>query len=189
MRSGLDTGFLLDELWHLLKGEMDGSKRPALIELAKTLEGARVAYAIIGGVALQVHAREPRTTLYIDVAVLRRDEIPRDRLRAAGFERTGEFEHSENWVGPGAVPIQFTDDLALASAVRSAESIEVGGTSIRVIRKPDLLREKLRAGSDPARRRSKRMQDLADVQALIESDATLRAALTPEQRALLDRIV
>jgi hypothetical protein len=59
---------------------------------------------------------------------------------------------------------------------------------LRVIRRADLLREKLRAGSDPARRRSKRLQDLADAQALIEADPALAAELTTEQRRVLDRL-
>jgi hypothetical protein len=59
---------------------------------------------------------------------------------------------------------------------------------LRVIRRADPLREKLRAGSDPARRRSKRLQDLADAQALIEADPALAAELTTEQRRVLDRL-
>jgi len=57
-----------------------------------------------------------------------------------------------------------------------------------VIRRADLLHEKLRSGSDPARRRSKRLQDFADGQALLEADPGLAADLTPEERALLDRL-
>ncbi len=189
MRSGLDTGFLLDQLWHLLRGETAGSKRPALLELARILQETRVDYAVIDGIALQVHSREPRATLDVVVALLSRKDLPGDRLRASGFTESGEFAHSVNWVGPGSVPVQFTDDPALGPAVRAADSVDLDGTPVRVIRKLDLLREKLRAGSDPARRRSKRMQDLADVQSLIESDPKLAQELNAAQRALLDRLV
>jgi len=51
-----------------------------------------------------------------------------------------------------------------------------------------LLHEKLRAASDPARRRSKRLQDLADAQALLESTPTLAQELTAEECAVLDRL-
>ena len=59
---------------------------------------------------------------------------------------------------------------------------------LRVLAKTDLLHEKLRSGTDPARRRSKRLQDLADAQALLEQDAGLRDELTPDERALLERL-
>jgi hypothetical protein len=85
--------------------------------------------------------------------------------------------------------VQFTDDPALRAAIARAEVVESEGIEIRVLRRRDLLHEKLRAGSDPARRRSKRLQDLADAQALVEADPSLLGELTPEQRALLDRLV
>lgn len=59
---------------------------------------------------------------------------------------------------------------------------------LRVIRRADLLHEKLRAGSDPARRRSKRLQDLSDVQALLEADPSLAGELTVAERALLEQL-
>jgi len=167
---------------------MEQSKRPALLSLAKVLADAAVPYAVIGGVALQVHQDEPRTTLDIDLAVPQRGLIPRAQLEAAGFRETGRFEHSENWVGPGGTPLQFTDDPVLSGAIERAVVIDLEGVPLRVIGRADLLREKLRAGTDPARRRSKRLQDLADVQALLEIDPTLAAGLTAEQRDLLDRL-
>jgi hypothetical protein len=144
---------------------------------------------VIGGVALQIHQRDPRTTLDIDLAVVDRAAIPRDRLLAAGFRQTGSFEHPENWEGPDSVPVQFTDDPALHAAIGRAEVVEAEGLALRVIRKADLLREKLRAGADAARRRSKRLQDLADAQALVEAEPELAAGLTPAQRELLDGLL
>jgi hypothetical protein len=189
MVTGLQAGYLLDRLWHLMRGEEDRSKRLALLALASVLEESGIPYAVIGGVALQIHQRDPRTTLDIDLAVVARAAIPRERLLAAGFRPTGSFEHSENWEGPDSVPVQFTDDPALRSAIERAEVVATEGLALRVIRKPDLLREKLRAGADPARRRSKRLQDLADAQALVEADPALAAELEPGQRALLDGLL
>jgi hypothetical protein len=57
MRSKLEIAFELDRRWRLLRGEMDGSKRAALIELARILAEARVPYAVLDGVALQIHQR------------------------------------------------------------------------------------------------------------------------------------
>jgi hypothetical protein len=185
MASGLAAGFLLDRQWHWLRGEMDQSKRPALLALSRLLADERVPYAIIGGLALQVHQREPRTTLDIDVAVLDRAAIPRDAMQAAGFQFGATFEHSENWAAADGTPVQFTDDPALARAITSADEVLLEEVTLRVIRVQDLLHEKLRAGSDPARRRSKRLQDLADVQSLLEQDPALLNELTLEERSLL----
>ena len=104
-RTGIETGFLLDQQWHLLRGEMERSKEPALLLIGRILAEADVPYAVIGGLALQIHQPEPRTTLDIELAVLSRAAIPRARLEAAGFSRTGQFAHSENWVGPGNTPV------------------------------------------------------------------------------------
>jgi hypothetical protein len=92
---------------------MERTKRPALLALVRIFAEAHVPYAIIGGIALQVHQAEPRTTL---------------------------------------------------------------------------LHEKLRATADPARRRSKRLQDLADAHALLESTPMLLPELRAAERALLDQL-
>jgi hypothetical protein len=188
MTRGLETGFLLDRQWYWLRGEMERSKRPTLLLLGRILAEARTAYAIIGGVALQVHQAEPRTTLDVDIAVRRFDDIPRAALQAAGFAATGRFTHSENWAGPDGTPVQFTDDAALAAAIARADEVALDEVRLRVIRRADLLHEKLRAGSDPARRRSKRLQDLADAQALLESTPALASELTAPERELLGRL-
>jgi hypothetical protein len=60
MRHGLAEGFILDRRWFWLRGEMERTKRPALLALAQVFAAAEVPYAIIGGTALQVHQAEPR---------------------------------------------------------------------------------------------------------------------------------
>ena len=185
MVSGLETGFLLDERWHRMTSGIERSKKPDLLLLARVLAEAKVAYAVIGGLALQVHQAEPRTTLDIDLAVRDREELPRARLESAGFNETGQFTHSNNWIGPAGTPIQFTDDPALVSALERAEEIEVEGVALRILRRADLLHAKLRAAADPLRRRSKRLQDLADAQSLLEQDPALDAELGDADRALL----
>ncbi len=188
MPSGLETGFILDRQWHWMRSGMEQSKKPALLALGRVLFQTGTPYALIGGLALQVHQAEPRTTVDIDFAVLDRGAIPQAELEAAGFQRTGQFEHSENWLGPEGTPVQFTDDPALAAAVARAEEIQLEGIPLRVIVRADLLHAKLRAASDPARRRSKRLQDLADAQGLLETNPELAAGLTPEERTLLAQL-
>jgi hypothetical protein len=185
MSAGLLTGFELDRRWHLLRGEMDETKKPALLELARVLDAAGVPYAIIGGIAVQVHQDEPRTTLAIDVAVRDRAAIPATALTAAGFRHTGSFAHSENWVGAGSTPVQFTDDPHLREALSRTIPVPLDDVVLRVLSAEDLLHAKLRAAADPARRRSKRLQDLADAQALVERDAALGESISTDERALL----
>lgn len=159
---------------------MDSSKRPALVALARVLADAATPYAIIGGIALQVHRTEPRTTIDIDLAVEFLDAIPRPELQAAGFRQTGRFSNSENWVAGDGVPIRFTDDPALSLTLARAVEIQIDGIPLRVLGRTDLLHEKLRAGSDPAQRRSERLQDLADAEALLEDFRRLDSPLYPD---------
>ncbi len=187
MAANLEIGFALDRRWHLLRGEMESTKKPVLLALARILDEAGTPYAVIGGIAVQVHRREPRTTLDIDLAVLDRAAIPGACLITAGFRETGTFAHSVNWMGPDGTPVQFTDDPVLGAAVARAASIDLDGVPLRVIGPNDLLHEKLRAGADPARRRSKRLQDLADAEGLLEDHPALEAELRDEERELLEK--
>lgn len=186
MSESLRHGFVLDRRWHWLRGEMERSKQPDLALLVEILDGRTVPYAIIGGVALQIHQREPRTTLDVDIAVMSRESLPRDLMLASGFVESGRHEHSDNWVAPGGTPIQITDDPALAEAVQRAAEVRVEALRLRVLAVEDLLHEKLRAARDRARWRSKRLQDLADAQSLLEQDPGLAGGLTPEERTQLD---
>jgi hypothetical protein len=183
----LEAGFALDRLYRWMEGEMDGSKRPTLARLARVLHEAGTPYALIGGVALQIHRREPRTTLDIDVVVPSFDAWPAATLAAEGYRETGRFEHSQNWRSPDGTPVQLTDDRELSAAIARAETIEIDGQPLRVLAPLDLLRAKLRGAADPARRRSKRLLDLADAQGLIEDHPPLAAQLTAAERDLLVR--
>lgn len=187
MDSHLEIGFELDRRWHLLRGEMDSSKKPDLLALASILGSNGTAYAVIGGVALQIHQREPRTTLDIDLAVHDVKDLPDRALLDAGFMKTGEFAHSLNWTGPGGTPIQFSDDPAFRQAIDRSGVSMIDGTPLRVAAALDLVQAKLRAARDPGRRRSKRIQDLADAVSLVENEPELEADLSPAEKSELDR--
>lgn len=179
---------MLDRQWHWLRGEMDTTKKPALLTIGRLLSESRIPYAIIGGIAVQIHHPEPRTTLDIDLAVLSCATIPSNALIAAGFRLTGSFEHSQNWIAADGTPVQFTDDPLLADAIASAGEIIIDDVILRVIKPIDLLHEKIRSGTDPARRRSKRLQDLADAQALLETHPEFAQHLSADEREVLDRL-
>jgi hypothetical protein len=78
-------------------------------------------------------------------------------------------------------------DPALAEVVLRAGEVDLEGLRLRVIGKADFFHEKLRAGRDPQRRRSKRLQDIADAQGLIEGDSGLMSGLSIDEREFLER--
>lgn len=184
----LRIGAALDARFHDLKGDaVVTSKDAAFRELFRILEASGVEYALIGGVAVQLWRREPRTTLDIDVAVKSYEGLPHAALEAAGFRMLARHAHSENWSGPGETPVQFTDDPAFGPLIESAIRRSFEGGHVRVASPGSLVKEKLRAASDPARRESKRFQDLADAKALAEEHPEIDGQLTPTERTLLKR--
>jgi hypothetical protein len=177
----------------------EGSKEPTLRLIAELLEREKVPYALIGGVAVQLHTTEPRTTLDIDLAVPTYADVPGAALREAGFEHTGRYEHSDNWRAPGAeslrlrTAVQFSaEDEGITDAVEHATLVELaGGVRLRVVTVADLITLKLLAAEEPKRRASKRQHDVADVLALLEehpevSTPALVARLQGVRRRLLD---
>jgi predicted nucleotidyltransferase len=80
---------------------------------------------------------------------------------------------------------QVLDDAAFADAIASAEIYLLEGHKLRVINCKELVGAKLRAALDPARRKSKRMQDLADVQGLLEQYPDLERLFSAAERARL----
>jgi len=186
VQSRLAAGFCLDSLWAETMGiDPNDTKEGPLRLVAELLNRTGVAYALIGGVALQIRTTEPRTTLDIDVAVPRFADVPRDALLAAGFDHTGRHEHSDNWRAPPTGPsglrtaVQFSaEDVGIAEAVSHAELTDLAnGLRMRVATPADLIVLKLAAAAEPRRRSSKRQHDLADVVALMEEYPGLR---TPE---------
>ena len=186
-RSRLAVGFRLDSLWAETVGinPSDTKERPLRL-VAELLNRAGVSYALIDGVAVQIRTTEPRTTLDIDVAVPRFDDIPRAALLAAGFDHTGRHEHSDNWRAPAAGPgslrtaVEFSaEDVGIADAVANAELTDLAdGLRMRAARSADLVVLKLAAAAEPRRRPSKRQHDLADVVALMEEYPALRTTET-----------
>jgi hypothetical protein len=166
------------------------SKEKPLHLVAELLERVGVPYALIGGVAVQLHTDEPRSTLDIDIALRTYAEIPRDALVSAGFEHTGRHEHSDNWRAPGPGPlkvrtaVQFSaEDVGIAEAVEHASLVDLdGGVTLRVVTVADLIVLKLAAAEEPKRRPSKREHDVADVLALLENHPEVGSA------TLLDRL-
>lgn len=168
------------------------TKEQALRAVVAVLESSGTSYAVIGGIAMQVYSREPRTTLDIDVAVVRYDAIPRAELTKAGFVHEGRHPHSDNWRSPGPGPrsrrtaVQFSsEDVGIETAVARARKIEVGDFQLRLALPADLLVLKLAAAEEPRRRPSKRRQDVLDIITLVEEHPSLSS---PQLRQRVDRL-
>lgn len=188
MEKALRISAALDVRFHDLKGDaVVTSKDEAFRELFRILEESGLEYALIGGVAVQLWRREPRTTLDIDVAVRSYENVPRTALEGAGFRMLARHAHSENWMGSGETPVQFSDDPAFAFLIESAERKSFEGGQVRVASPLALVKEKLRAAADPGRRESKRFQDLTDAKSLSEERPEVEGQLTANERALLKR--
>lgn len=180
----LAAGYALDHLWRETVGLLDGdSKEKPLRLVAQLLEREGVSYALIGGVAVQIHTKDPRSTLDINLAVRAYADVPSDALLAAGFTHTGRYDHSDNWRAPGPGPltqrtaVQFSaEDEGIADAIAHAVIVDLaGGVRLRVAAVTDLIVLKLAAASEPKRRPSKREHDVADVLALLEEHPNLKS--------------
>lgn len=172
-------------------GLPDGdTKAGPLRAVVGVLEAAGTRYAVIGGVAVQIYSQEPRTTLDVDLAVARFDQIPRDALAKAGFVHEGRHEHSDNWRAPGVgstsdrIAIQFSaEDVGIEQAVARAQIVDAGGFLLRLASPADLLVLKLAAAEEPTRRPYKRRIDLVDIINLSEEhpDAAESVAMFRER--------
>ena len=66
------------------------SKEDDLLAVARVLSEAGLAWALISGLAYQIHAREPRTTLDIDTIL---EENP-DLVTTLGDEERGRLDRA-----------------------------------------------------------------------------------------------
>jgi hypothetical protein len=191
----LAQSYALDRLWRETMGLPPGdTKEQPLRGVVAVLEAAGTPYAVIGGVAMQMLSKQPRTTLDIDVAVRTFAEIPRDGLVKAGFVHEGRQAHSDNWRAPGDAPlahriaVQFSaQDVGIDVAVSRARAIDVGGFQLRLASPADMLVLKLAAAEEPSQRASKRRQDLLDVVTLAEEYPRVAAHL-PDLQLRVDRL-
>lgn len=155
-------------------GFPQADKEFTILEVARIFDKAGVPYAIMGGVAVQIHTEEPRTTLDLDIALRSKGDVPTEALLAAGFKHEGAFEFSDNWRAPGPLPrrqrtaVQFSADALTAEAVDHAGTVTLEGVDISVVSPKDLVILKLAAALEPRRRKSKRITDYGDVIRLLE---------------------
>lgn len=172
-------------------GFPQADKESTILEVARIFDEAGIPYAVMGGVAVQIHTEEPRTTLDLDIALRSRRDVPTEALLAAGSKHEGTFEFSDNWRAPGPLPrkqrtaVQFSADALTAEAVDHAGTITLEGVDISVVSPRDLVALKLAAALKPRRRQSKRISDYGDIVRLLEEHRSLKKQFIDIDTALL----
>jgi hypothetical protein len=158
-----------------------------VMRLVDCLERADIAWCAIGGVAVNHWAEQPIVTQDVDIVVAS-EAVDRTvaLLETEGF-RSERFEWSVNFKGRSAVSIQLSTEDFYRDFPSRAVPADVHGILLRVASLEDTLKGKIRAWSEPARRQSKRMKDLADIARLVETHPLLWDALPEELKRLVQR--
>ncbi len=167
--------------WQTAGGADDISK------LADIFERADIAWCVIGGIAVNHWAAQPMVTQDVDLVVASRDvERTVALLEDAGFA-SERFAWSVNFRGRSAVSIQLSTEDFYRDFPSRAVPADVHGIRMRVASLGDTLRGKIKAWSDPERRQSKRIKDLADIARLVEAHPDLWHSLTDTLKRQVDR--
>ncbi len=143
-----------------------------------------IPYCVVGGHAVNAYV-EPVVTLDLDLAITV-EELPRARDLLSREFRTQAAAHSLNVSATGSdLRVQIQTDPRYSSFPARAAPRDVLGLSLPVAGLEDVLRGKVWAVTDTARRPSKRQKDLADISRLLESYPHLRDHIPPDILAKL----
>jgi hypothetical protein len=158
-----------------------------VMRLVDCLERADVAWCVIGGVAVNHWAEHPMVTQDVDFVVAS-DAIERTAslLEEAGF-RGERFDWSINFKGQSAISIQLSTEDFYRDFPSRAVAADVHGILLRVASLEDTLRGKIKAWSEPGRRQSKRIKDLADIARLVETHPHLWDSLPDDLKRQVQR--
>lgn len=144
-----------------------------VMRLVDVLERADVTWCAIGGVAVNHWAEQPMVTQDVDLVVAAEavDKVV-SLLEDAGF-RAERFAWSVNFRGRSAVSIQLSTEDFYHDYPSRAVPADVHGILMRVASLEDTLKGKIKAWSEPERRQSKRIKDLADIARMVETHPEL----------------
>lgn len=143
-------------------------------------------FCLIGGLAVN-HYSEPMVTLDADFAITAATGAA-GALRTAGF-LVEEFPHSINATLPGSrLRIQITINSRYGTFPTRAVTGTIFGVEMPIACLADVVQGKLWAASDPARRRSKRTKDEADLIRLAEFHPQVFGLVPPGAVSGLDEI-
>ncbi len=159
-------------------------KTNLLERLIALLTDHGIRYCVIGGQAVNAYA-EPLVSLDLDLAVAVDQLSQVESLLAKEF-RVERFEHSLNVSLAGSdLRVQIQLDRRYAQFVERASKRDILGLTLPVASVEDVLRGKVWAAQDPARRASKRRKDLLDIERVLENYPHLRSQVPPEILARL----
>ena len=113
-------------------------------------------------------------------------ELAEKALVDEGFE-VEHYEWSVNFKGRSKVSLELTTEDFYKDFAERGVAADVHGILMRVASLEDTLAGKIRAWSDPTRRQSKRIKDLADIARLVESHPQLWDSLPKELSSQIDR--
>jgi hypothetical protein len=150
-----------------------------LDRLIALLAAEGIRYCVVGGQAVNAYA-DPVVSLDLDLVVAV-DDLARAEARLAELFLLERHPHSLNVAAAGSdLRVQIQIDLRYAAFVERAAPGEVLGIRLPVAALEDLLQGKIWAASDPDRRPSKRLKDLADIARLLEVAPRLRPLIPAE---------
>jgi len=149
------------------------------------LEKRKIAFCVIGGLAVNVYA-EPVVSLDLDVVIVA-DKI--DELLAAlpGHFNIARYANSINITESASdLRIQIQTDSRYQHFISKASYKNVLGYKLSVAAVEDVLQGKIWAALDKGRRPSKRQKDLADILRLVEVHNHLISLIPETLRKKLD---
>jgi hypothetical protein len=154
-----------------------------VMRLVDCLERADVAWCAIGGIAVNHWAEQTMVTQDVDfVVTVESVERVVSLLEEAGFraERLESRRAGINFQGRSALAFQLSTEDFYRDFPSRAVAANVNGILLRVACLEDTFKGKIKAWSQPQRRQSKRLKDLADIARLVEAHPHLRDMLTDE---------
>ena len=151
-------------------------KANLLERLIALLNEHGIRYCVIGGQAVNAYV-EPLVSLDLDLVVATEQLSQLEVFLKSAF-RVERFEHSLNVTLQGSdLRVQFQTDPRYADFLSRASMRNVLGFDMPVAGLEDVLRGKVWAAQDPARRGSKRQKDLADIARIIEAEPHLKISV------------
>lgn len=156
-----------------------------LERIVSFLEEEVVRYCVIGGQGVNAYA-DPVVSLDLDIVVAV-EQIPEVEALLARQFKVERFEHSLNVSAAGSdLRLQIQTDPRYFDFVERSAAHDVLGMTLQVADVADVLQGKVWAASDPTRRASKRLKDVADIARIVEAYPALRERLPEDIRRRID---
>lgn len=162
-------------------------KKDLLQDFTGILKAGKITFCVVGGLAVNAYV-EPVVSLDLDVVVVAK-ELPDLLALLEKKYRLKRYAKSINISSSFSdLRIQIQLDGRYQDFLKRAKEKEVLGYKLPVAGIEDVLRGKIWAAEDKARRPSKRQKDLADILRLIEAKKSLASLLPKSLKKTLLKI-